>query len=370
MNPSITNISDDLNTLNFTLQGVNVSLANAIRRIILSDIPTIVFRTIPYEKNRCTIDINTTRMNNEIIKQRLGCIPIHIDDIQFPIDDYIIEVDLKNDTNNIIYVTTKDFKIKNVKTNIYLTEKESQKIFPPDSITGYFIDFLRLRPKIADNIDGEHIKLSCKFDIGTANEDGMYNVVSTCCYGYTPDQVKINNEWSKKEKELKQNNTDPKEIEYIKNDWFLLEAKRNTIPNSFDFTIETIGVFKNIQIVKKACQVMIDKLQNLIKNINSKFDNMIENTNNTMENCYDIVLENEDYTLGKVIEFILYDTYYVNNKTISFCGFRKPHPHIDKSLIRIAFNEPVNNDTIMTYINNSANNAIDTYNNIIQQLSN
>ena len=70
--------------LKFTLSDINVSLANAIRRTILSDIPTVIFKTFPYEKNQATIYINTSRLNNEILKQRLGCIPIHIKDDDFP----------------------------------------------------------------------------------------------------------------------------------------------------------------------------------------------------------------------------------------------------------------------------------------------
>ena len=84
MEPVISKISDESPLLKFTLSGVNVSIANAIRRIILSEIPCIVFRTSPYEKNDAKIEINTTRMNNELIKQRLTCIPIHFSDVYFP----------------------------------------------------------------------------------------------------------------------------------------------------------------------------------------------------------------------------------------------------------------------------------------------
>lgn len=49
MNPSLTNISnEDNNTLKFTLSGVNVSLANALRRTILSDIPIVSIYTQTY----------------------------------------------------------------------------------------------------------------------------------------------------------------------------------------------------------------------------------------------------------------------------------------------------------------------------------
>ena len=66
--------------LEFTLRNIDVSIANAIRRTILSDIPTIAFKTFPHDKNLAIIHKNTSRLNNEILKQRLACIPIHIKD--------------------------------------------------------------------------------------------------------------------------------------------------------------------------------------------------------------------------------------------------------------------------------------------------
>lgn len=93
MNPQVELNSEADDSLAFTLSGVNVSIANAIRRTILSDIPLVVFRTSPYEECKATILKNTTRLHNEIIKQRLSCIPICIkEDDNFPIHNYIMEV--------------------------------------------------------------------------------------------------------------------------------------------------------------------------------------------------------------------------------------------------------------------------------------
>ena len=115
MDPHISNVRTENGFLKFSLLDCNMSIANALRRIIISDIPTFVFRTYPYSENKAEVTHNTTRFHNEIIKQRLSCIPIHIDDMDFPYKDYVIEVDVKNNTDNILYVTTKDFKIKNIK---------------------------------------------------------------------------------------------------------------------------------------------------------------------------------------------------------------------------------------------------------------
>jgi len=162
MNPRIEakSVSEDGDVLKFTLSGVNVSIANSIRRTILSDIPCVVFKTSPNEENTANIILNTSRFNNEIIKQRLSCIPIHISDLQMPLKNYLMEVNVENLTDTMLYVTTKDFKIKNLTTGDYLSEKDTQAIFPPSDQTGYYIDFLRLRPKISNEIPGESIHLT------------------------------------------------------------------------------------------------------------------------------------------------------------------------------------------------------------------
>ena len=112
MNPVISKISND-GIFKFTLSGVNVSLANALRRIILNDIHTVVFRTETYEDNNCTISVNTGRLHNEILKQRLSCIPIHSTKPDELPGKYILEIDETNNTDYIMFVTTEHFKIRN-----------------------------------------------------------------------------------------------------------------------------------------------------------------------------------------------------------------------------------------------------------------
>jgi DNA-directed RNA polymerase subunit L len=344
MNPTITDIVDSDNVLKFTIKNINSSLINSIRRIILSEIPCFVFRTFPYDKNKANIEINTSRFNNEVIKQRLSCIPIHIKDNKFPYNDHQMEVDVFNDTKEIIYVTTNDFKIKNKKTNSYISKESVKEIFPPNSITDNYIDFLRLQPQLAENIPGEHIKLSCDFDIGYAKENGAFNVVSTCSFGGTIDISKIEEKWKLKEASLSEE--DKEDIEFVKKDWLLIEGARIIIPDSFDFIIKSIGIYSNFEIMIMACDIMINKITNFIKDIQEK--PIIKKSDDTLTNCYDIILENEDYTLGKVIEYLLYVLYF--NSEIKFCGFKKPHPHINSSLLKLAFIEDVDNDLIISKI--------------------
>lgn len=364
MNPTVKNIAENNGRLTFTLSGVNVSLANAIRRIIISEIPCVVFRTSPYSENKVNISINTTRLNNELIKQRLSCVPIHIQDTSTPIENYVIMIDKKNSGDVIDYVTTKDITIKDTSTGKLLTEKMVRTIFPPDPITEDYIDIVRLRPRLSEDIDGEHLQLQATLDIGTAKENGSFNVACTCSYGNTEDPIKIVDLTTSMEADMKSQGIGAEDIEFKKKDWLLLNAQLHFIPNSFDFIIETVGQFGNMELVFKGVYVMIDKI-NKFKSV-IQTEDIITRSNTTLENGFDIKLVSEDYTLGKALEYVLYNNHYdrdnVNSdKILTFCGFRKPHPHIDESIIRIAFSKGTEKSTVVQMLVEVCNELIQTF---------
>ena len=350
MNPIITNLSEENGTLQFTLSGVNVSLANAIRRIALSEIPCVVIRTSPYIQSKMEITSNTTRLNNELIKQRMSCIPVYISDTSFPIDNYELEIEKRNDGDIIEYVTTQDIKIRDLQSGKYLAESAVREIFPPNEITGSYIDIARLRPKLSEEIDGEELMLKSRLDIGTAKEDGAFNVVSTCSYGFTRDPIKVNDHLTEMEARLKDEGLDKDTIEFKKKDWLLLGADMLTIPDSFDFVIETVGQFTNMDIIHRASHVMLKKL-NAFETAIKTNPELIQPSETTLDNGFDIKLHGEDYTLGKAIEYVLYSVHYGNS--MNFCGFRKPHPHIDESIIRVGFKMQTPKEEVVNILSNA-----------------
>lgn len=360
MDPKISNLDEKNGVLTFSLENINNFLLNSIRRVITADIPTFVFRTFPHEENEVEIEINTSRHNNEILKQRLGCIPIYIDDLDFPYNDYQVEVDKKNTGDTIEYLTTADFKIFNKKTNQYLTDTSVRKIFPANSITNDYIIIARLRPKLSENLEGEHIKFTANINLSTAKFDGMYNVASTCSFGASIDPIKADDAWNNYKKDIKK-----EDLEFEKKNWDLLQKKRYIKENSYEFTLETIGVYTNMRLLDLACEVLIKKLNRFVDNINSGTDvDFAINKKSTIPNEYLITLVNEDYTVGNIVNYVLYEKYYTREKSITFCGFRKPHPHIDKGEMRIAFREPTDVATVALYLTQSANKCIDIYKNM------
>ena len=191
----------------------------------------------------------------------------------------------------------------------------------------------------------------------------MFNVVSTCSYGFTIDENKQDTELAKKIQEWRNNGKKQDEIDYEAKNWKLLEGLRITKQDSFDFIVQTIGIYDNSEIVLMACDILQKKLAYLYDQIMSD-DVKITNSLNTMENCFDITLENEDYTIGKVLEYLLYSKFFENTKILSYCGFKKMHPHDSDSIIRVAYVEIVDKNVVKKNLAECINDAIEVYNKI------
>lgn len=349
MDPSLSNIINDETTFKFTLSNINVSLANALRRTIINDIPTLVFHTEVYEDQKCIIHTNTSRLHNEILKHRLSCIPIHMTEHDILPENYVLDIDVENDTDTMKFVTTEDFRIRNKNTGNYLTRNETMKIFPPCPRTNMYIDFVRLRPKIGNSIPGEKIKLTAEFSVSSANENSMFNVVSTCSYGNTVDTAKAKKVWEENENKIRAEGRTAEELEIEKRNFYLLDANRLFIQDSFDFVVQSVGVYENKDIIKKACEVIRNKLTELVHLIESNMV-LIKISETNMDFSYDIVLENEDYTIGKILEYIFYEKYFIEQKLLSFCGFKKVHPHDTDSIIRVAYSNTTDKKLVAEHL--------------------
>jgi len=350
MDPQVSLLKTNKSFLTFTLSNCNVSVANALRRIILSEIPIVVIRSTPYEKNDVTLHVNTTRLNNEILKQRLSSIPIFIRDqlSAEELQEYEIVIEKKNESEAIEFITTEDFKIKHGDKE--LTSDVVHKIFPPDPITNDYILFARLRPKISDEIPGEELKITAKLSISNAQESSTFNVVSTCSYAMTPDEAQQYAAWAEKEKELEANNISENDMDLEKKNWFLGEGRRIFRKDSFDFVMETLGVFSNKKLMQMAAEIMNSKLSNLATQITDG-TLPITASKGSVTNSFDITLINESYTVGKVIEFILYQQHYIEDGSLAYIGFIKKHPHDDNSLIRMSFKGSVDETEALQYLN-------------------
>ncbi|KAH9288583.1 hypothetical protein KI387_032700 [Taxus chinensis] len=92
------NIKIEVKTLNeeeieFDIIGIDASLANAFRRILIAEVPTMAIETV-------LIANNTSVIQDEVLAHRLGLIPIKADPRLF---EYRAESDPANEKNTIVF---------------------------------------------------------------------------------------------------------------------------------------------------------------------------------------------------------------------------------------------------------------------------
>jgi DNA-directed RNA polymerase subunit L len=291
----------------FVVTNTDVSIINAIRRTIIGNIKVVVLA-----KQDCNITVNTSRFNNEILKQRLACIPICLTPDETSISHYKLELRESNTTAGVLHVTSKDFVV---------TEQgkpSKNQLFLPDPISGSYIDILRLRPKMGSVV--ESIELTATLSITTGNQTGTANI-GNCYYRCSVNQEEAESEWAKK------GSTNVHE----KKDWDLLQAKRYVIPNSFEVTVESYvpSIYKPAQLVQIACLTLKKELLSFAEPLT------IRESQTNMDNCVDIILHDCDYTIGKILEYHLYTIHF--KTTINYISFLKNHPHDKDGILRINY---------------------------------
>lgn len=349
----------------FEVGNIQTSMANAIRRLIISEVKSVGFRTEPYESCQIKIIENDTPLHNQFVLHRLSMIPIHVAkpvNFDVDIDDYIFIIDVVNDTNSIIDITTKDFKIKRISTNKFLPQEEVKQFFPPDPITGDYILINRLRSKyfvpsktlsqeVVDEMGKVFTKktedvmkfyIEGKACISNGKENGHFCPTSCAAYINTVDNAKsklaLKNYIDKELENAKDNNITPMTTEQLTRRFELTEKARSFYtnnrdePNVFTFKIETVGVIPPLIIFHRAIDILKEKINNFISNLINENEEIITiNPSIQLNGGYDIIIKDEDDTLGNILQThlcLLYADYIIPKaqRKLQFIGYKRPHP--------------------------------------------
>ena len=353
--PKVTEISSEINeALTFRLNA-DMSIANAIRRTILSDIPVVVIDT-----QKCIIETNQCGggQHNEYLKHRLDCIPVIVppgEMLDF-VQDYYLSVDVNNESTSIKHVTTEDFKIM-PKAEAQKKTYSTSDIFPPYQHKWY-IEFAHLKPGVGGGefIPGGAIKFTADFKVSTAKENAAYNAVYKCTAPYTVDTQAATAEWKNREAKMKEDNKSESEITLSRANFWALDAQRIYVKNSFDFEVRVLGMYRDREIVKHACAILENKFSDAPAKFRAGNKYIIQHalsqayqvSDDSNDQTFIIHMGDEDYTMGKVIEYILYEYYYfVDEPEIRFCAFKKMHPHDAYGVLQVSLvSIPEMNDSI------------------------
>lgn len=82
------------NDLVFEMIGVDVSFANALRRIMIAEVPTVAIEHVYMWNNTCIV-------HDEVLAHRLGLVPIDVDPRLF--EDFLGEEDEATDRNTVVF---------------------------------------------------------------------------------------------------------------------------------------------------------------------------------------------------------------------------------------------------------------------------
>jgi len=363
---------DKRNTrVEFELANIHFSTSNAIRRLMISSIKTVGFRTEPYKACDIKVIVNDTPLHNQFVLHRISMIPINVPKPEsFDVDDYLFIINVSNSTNSIMNITTEDFQMKQISTNKMLSREEVKKFFPPDAITGSYIYIDILRPKYfvpSKNVSKEviaemskdfnklntgddimHFHIEGKASISTSSENGHYSAVSCASYINTVDPEKaltgLKSYIDTQNESAKLKNVTPMTPEQLTRRYELTERARffymndKEEPNVFTFTVESVGVIPPLIIFHRAINILKEKIHSFISNLIAKNENIINiKPSENLNGGYDLIVKDEDDTLGNIIQShlcMMYADYALpkEQRKLKYIGYKRPHP-LEKHII-------------------------------------
>lgn len=355
---NITFTEKNIHSIKFDLQ-CDVSLANAIRRTIDSEVLTVGFNTEPYEESDVKIKENTSSLHNEFIMHRFGMIPPHIVDVdKFDPSKYKFILDVQNKEKQIIRVTTKDIKIIDNDTNL---EVDNSKFFKPNPITNDYILIIKLKPNPDGN--GEILNLEARGSLGNGDKDARFMPSSCNTYQNKIDPVKYD-AGLKAYIDDTQEKTIESTVEELTKRFSISEGERyfitdeNDRPNVFEYTLDSIGVLPSHIILNKSLNILIVKLKqfiaNFTKTLEGQSDEISIHESTGVMKGHEIIIHNESHTLGYLLQSYIQILY---GDKVKFVGYRNPHPL--KKFIELSISTESNNiEEIKDIIFNTAGNII------------
>lgn len=344
--------------MTFQIRDTEVAYVNTLRRMILTGVETLAFNSKMNEKGATTdvkILTNTTPMTNEMLADRIGLLPIHIDVATWNAegwdkDLFEFRLSMENNTNNTLPVKAEHIEVfkKGLAEEGYVRYAPGNKeFFHPDPISGDTCLIAVLKAK-QPNQAPQKVEFVMRASVGTGQEHIRWSPVSQCSYSYTIDtdagrQQQFFERWLENNKKLSLSaiNDDPEKKEAMIREFQTMEVQRcykineKGEPNSFDFVVESIGTLPIFQIVEKALYNIERRCARYSGEL--PVDVRVVPADARMKG-FDFYFPNEDHTLGN-----LFQSYMEANQMdteISFVGYKVPHPLRAEMVLRVGVDFP------------------------------
>lgn len=324
----------------FIINDASLGVVNAVRRVVLSEIPNIAVGFDAYhpENNDTKFFANTSSLHNEFIGHRLSLVPIHVSsDVIDGFDPsmYKFVINQHNTGTEPQLVTSEHIQVFN-NDNVELPLQTVRNMFPADRITKDFILITKLKPNLYDSDNGEKLHVEFRARKGIAKHNAAWSPVSLCSYTFVIDP-KAEAEGLKAKlagiDEKDERDKAKKVFKTLENQRFYYKNEYGE-PSKYKFSIETECALTPQYLVTKAFDLLINKFQELAKG-----DNYEVHTINEEHHFYAISISNEDHTFGNLLQTMIYDNYIRPRKDVTYAGYNMPHPLEPTVVVKVRFDK-------------------------------
>jgi DNA-directed RNA polymerase subunit L len=288
--------------LDTEFKNVPVAFVNGLRRILLSEIPTVVIRDVQ-------ILDNSTKMIHEMLKHRVEMLPINVRPEEAAvIRDTKIELrylppatpDLTR--KSAVDITSDDFAIDGPRPGIILKDRDLDEP----------LYFMRLQPT-----ESIHVKAS----LGVETKGTSQVCVATFKNHIDPELAKLD-----KDTYVAPAGDDDNERAMLAKVFDNYEIQRSYArddegrPYWFDFALESIGVTPAKDLLKQAATIFKKKIETWCENPIQREEG----------DWYSIETEEEGHTIGALAQILIY------NQKVNFVSYRIVHPLLPKMIVRFS----------------------------------
>lgn len=368
--PALLTDSTDQIVGQFILENTNMTIANTLRRCILMDTRSVGFRADLTNAADPGIRIrkNTSIIFNEMLAHRLTLVPLGVRRIdEFEPDRYECVLQMKNENkgpvaeDGMLHVRAGDFVIREKQEDGTFADagpEAAAALFPADPITKDTALIVSLRPQWNPEQPAEEVDLTAYPVIGTGRDHMGFCPVAQCSYGNTLDTDPVRRDqffrdWLTAFKKIADPTTvEPTALANYRHEWETMSIQRcfkidpvTGQPNSFSFTVESVGVRPVTDLVAEGIRAMGALVEPYTDATTPSADIGIRILPvDTRMNGVDVFFAGQEHTLGNLLQTLVTEMYLDNaaaDAPITFAAYRVKHPLTREMTLRLGIRDGV-----------------------------
>jgi len=378
--PTISNIHYDGGILHFNIYGtdnygLDKSIMNSIRRIIISEMPVVAFNIDENEPVKdITIVKNTGVLHNEMLLQRISLIPLHLNPINYK-NNYLFELKVEHDNNKpYTFITAKDFniypllpklqeKIDSLDESEYneiidtkshdnydlgnpLSEKYKKQIFKPfefERNKSFHYSLITELSNTNTKDEKQEIHLFGIPSVDTGKKHARNQSVSCATYSFTEDKGlfdSIVNEKIELEKISKEDEEEFRKKIYLSESERYYFRDFENEPYKYNFSIKSNSYFNEKELFLNSQLNLINKLDMIKLSFRNHLEGKENSINIVKKNnyIYHFILNNENHTIGNLVQSHIVRRSINDESIIQSCGYKVKHPLEESITLYLSLN--------------------------------